>query len=64
VTGKMLGPWMELCVLLIGGYERKRYVSMRCIANLRRGEQQYGVYVVDEGCEWYLDGLKGATIVK
>jgi hypothetical protein len=48
----MLGTWM--CLLLMWGYERKkRYVSMRCITKFMRGEKQYGVSVVDEGCEAY-----------
>jgi hypothetical protein len=64
VLGKMLGPWMDMCLLLIGGYDRKRYVTMRYITKLMRGEKHYGVYVVDEGCEGYFDGLKGATIFK
>jgi hypothetical protein len=51
---KMLGPWIDMCFLLIGGYERKRYVNMRCITKLMRGDRQYGVYVVDKGYEGYL----------
>jgi hypothetical protein len=46
------------------GYERKPYVSMRCITKFMRGKKYDGVYLVDEGCEGYVDGLKGATIVE
>jgi hypothetical protein len=56
----MLRTWMDMCLLLIGGCERKRYVSMKCITKVTSGEKHYGVYVVDEGCEWYFDILKGA----
>jgi hypothetical protein len=33
------------------GYDRKWFLSMRCITKLMTGEKHYGVYVVDEGCE-------------
>jgi hypothetical protein len=45
--GKMMGAWIDMCLLLIWGV---------------RGNG-YGVYEIDEGCEGYYDGLKGPISV-
>jgi hypothetical protein len=39
-------------------------VSMMCIPKLTRGDKHYGMYEADEGCEGYVDGMKGATSVE